>query len=516
MNRNRYLVSTPFATKCAKLHLQIMNRFLSALVVFLSLVGVVVGEPVQKRQKSSSSKSSYKKSSSSHRSSRAKTVGPVHVHGYFRKNGTYVAPHYRSHPDGNFWNNWSTRGNINPFTGKLGTKDYPNGAWVGTRSSNSTYNTPFDGVTADYSAPSVVRVRTAEAWTGVPTGATLLQYSTPSQRTPVPITSWDQLSTDVMAAEHSVVTLHGKKVSGERFTADVAVLGAKNWSGLGVSVFANVDPDESSERGAGIGVASSLWPGKSIESIAIDQNAEPVSVDSWAAIVEFTTAHPQASYWVTVPDAGKVSVELTAFYLTKLGVTAPVAEVTPIGPVAGEEFDGVTTKEVEGKIVVILANADVAHLSVNDTVVAIRSQSERLFTLVTSHDDVNSFLKSHSEESEFIVMRNQISNDNVVRVTRRGELASASPTAPIEFIGFRIGDERNLPVPIGVDGDHRFHEGDTIIRVRADSQSRFTPVSNRKTFFQFVAKSSENRFYIKVLHSDDTVSTVAIECKPRS
>ena len=48
--------------------------------------------------------------------------GSVHVRAYVRKNGTYVAQHYRSHPDGRFSNNWSTFGNINPYTGKEGKK----------------------------------------------------------------------------------------------------------------------------------------------------------------------------------------------------------------------------------------------------------------------------------------------------------------------------------------------------------------------------------------------------------
>ena len=45
----------------------------------------------------------------------------VKVRGYTRKDGTYVKPHYRSDPDGIFSNNWSTKGNINPYTGKRGT-----------------------------------------------------------------------------------------------------------------------------------------------------------------------------------------------------------------------------------------------------------------------------------------------------------------------------------------------------------------------------------------------------------
>ena len=45
----------------------------------------------------------------------------VFVNGYYKKDGTYVQPHYRSNPDGNILNNWSTQGNINPYTGKPGT-----------------------------------------------------------------------------------------------------------------------------------------------------------------------------------------------------------------------------------------------------------------------------------------------------------------------------------------------------------------------------------------------------------
>ena len=44
------------------------------------------------------------------------------VKGYYRKDGTYVRPHYRSNADGNPYNNWSTKGNVNPYTGKKGYK----------------------------------------------------------------------------------------------------------------------------------------------------------------------------------------------------------------------------------------------------------------------------------------------------------------------------------------------------------------------------------------------------------
>lgn len=66
----------------------------------------------------SSGKSHY--SSGAHMGSRS---GEVHVRGYTKKDGTYVAPHYRSAPDGTRNNNWSTKGVINPHTGKEGTKN---------------------------------------------------------------------------------------------------------------------------------------------------------------------------------------------------------------------------------------------------------------------------------------------------------------------------------------------------------------------------------------------------------
>lgn len=47
-------------------------------------------------------------------------IGQVRVRGYVRKDGTYVAPHYRSSPNSTKADNYSTRGNYNPDTGKTG------------------------------------------------------------------------------------------------------------------------------------------------------------------------------------------------------------------------------------------------------------------------------------------------------------------------------------------------------------------------------------------------------------
>jgi hypothetical protein len=45
------------------------------------------------------------------------------VKGYAKKGGTYVAPHVQSAPNATKLDNYSTKGNVNPYTGNEGTKD---------------------------------------------------------------------------------------------------------------------------------------------------------------------------------------------------------------------------------------------------------------------------------------------------------------------------------------------------------------------------------------------------------
>lgn len=50
-------------------------------------------------------------------------LADTYVNSYTRSDGTYVQGHYRSSPDNSKFNNYSTQGNINPHTGKLGTNN---------------------------------------------------------------------------------------------------------------------------------------------------------------------------------------------------------------------------------------------------------------------------------------------------------------------------------------------------------------------------------------------------------
>lgn len=51
------------------------------------------------------------------------SAGSTRVRGYTKKDGTYVAPHHRTKPDKSKTNNWSSKGNVNPYTGKKGSKN---------------------------------------------------------------------------------------------------------------------------------------------------------------------------------------------------------------------------------------------------------------------------------------------------------------------------------------------------------------------------------------------------------
>ena len=46
----------------------------------------------------------------------------VYHQGYTTQSGTYVQPHYQSAPNDTRMDNWSTQGNVNPYTGQEGTR----------------------------------------------------------------------------------------------------------------------------------------------------------------------------------------------------------------------------------------------------------------------------------------------------------------------------------------------------------------------------------------------------------
>lgn len=86
----------------------------------------------------------------------------VHVRGYTRRDGTYVPPHYRTAPNSTRNDNWSTRGNVNPYTGEPGTKpgdDYLTGL--------RTYMTPTATPYVPFEPPPPLQTRRGDYYAGL-------------------------------------------------------------------------------------------------------------------------------------------------------------------------------------------------------------------------------------------------------------------------------------------------------------------------------------------------------------
>jgi hypothetical protein len=93
----------------------------------------------------------------------------VYVSGYTKSNGTYVQPHYRTSPNSTRNDNYSTVGNVNPYTSQEGTK-------------------PRDYETSTYTAPTYTNTSTSKSPTyTTPTYTNTATYDTPSYSTTTPV-----------------------------------------------------------------------------------------------------------------------------------------------------------------------------------------------------------------------------------------------------------------------------------------------------------------------------------------
>ncbi len=63
-----------------------------------------------------------------------------YVNGYTKSNGTVVQGYHKTAPNNTVYDNYSTAPNVNPYTGKTGTKNYNNS----TTNYNSNYSTNYN------------------------------------------------------------------------------------------------------------------------------------------------------------------------------------------------------------------------------------------------------------------------------------------------------------------------------------------------------------------------------------
>lgn len=124
----------------------------------------------------------------------ANSYSQVYVSGYVKSNGTYVKPHYRTSANHTRNDNYSTKGNINPYTGSYGTKprdygtSYTAPSYTTPNYAVPTYTAPIYSVrsytTASYTAPTYI----TPSYTA-PSFYTLPSFVTPSYTAPSYTTS---------------------------------------------------------------------------------------------------------------------------------------------------------------------------------------------------------------------------------------------------------------------------------------------------------------------------------------
>lgn len=80
----------------------------------------------------------------------ALSFAQVSVKGYYRSNGTYVQPHQRTAPNYTRNDNYSTIGNVNPYTGKAGT--LPRDGYTTSKRTSSSSTSTYTN--SSYTSPS--------------------------------------------------------------------------------------------------------------------------------------------------------------------------------------------------------------------------------------------------------------------------------------------------------------------------------------------------------------------------
>lgn len=106
----------------------------------------------------------------------------VYVRDYKRTDGTYVPGHYRTRPNNSTFDNYSTRGNYNPYTGREGTRaPYAPPSYGGSATRRS-----LSGYESSYSTPSFESSRASNPYSYSPkqSSAYSSPYAMPRSTTP--------------------------------------------------------------------------------------------------------------------------------------------------------------------------------------------------------------------------------------------------------------------------------------------------------------------------------------------
>ncbi len=196
--------------------------------------------------------------------------GPVFVHGYTRRDGTYVGSYYRAAPGeglpritgfsidsyagyGTLWArtgfHWAAIAistssylhpvavkKVDPFKGKVGNKAiYRYGGWVDGIDPNRVYNSPIHGVMVSFegsSAKSGLDLVEVPAYSGLSAGFEVRAYRFGIDEPWVPYTGWEEMFKAISSHKQSMVYIKGREKSGEAKETYLFTNDDGHWSGL--------------------------------------------------------------------------------------------------------------------------------------------------------------------------------------------------------------------------------------------------------------------------------------------
>lgn len=125
MTKRKFVCSMHYTSVYLRKYFNFLNNIierrsiLKKTLILFTLISSLVFAYNKNTINSSYKTKSYNNNSSSYVVPKSPTVK---VGSYYKDNGTYVESHYRTAPNKTTLDNWSTKGNINPYTGKSGTK----------------------------------------------------------------------------------------------------------------------------------------------------------------------------------------------------------------------------------------------------------------------------------------------------------------------------------------------------------------------------------------------------------
>lgn len=274
---------------------------------------------------------------------------------------------------------------------KVGTLAYPQGRWQGLR----VYNTPLEGIDADYEAKGVTILRVTDV-PGLSAGAKITHYRVTDEGDYVAVANWPDLLESAREAPDNSIWIKGVDKNKHAFAIALDLISEDMWTapdqnpeleGLIAGVTLKQDADAIVVTFARTGGALPI--GAQVKGIYAPEATEPTPLDDLRALADYVVKHPadKLALAVLVADGVTSRVEVNvdpAVAKRWLGLEAP--EAAPF-PTCLKGIDG--AKGGAAKVVAVKGNSP---LKPGDVVTGVRLPGGTSFAQVDSWQELSDFL----------------------------------------------------------------------------------------------------------------------------